>query len=1145
MASNLTFARYGKDKVRVFRIVRNGDWHEVVEYTVCALLEGEIETSYTEANNKCVVATDSVKNTVNVLAKTSPHVLSPALFALHIGLHFVTKYSHISKSVVTIEQLKWTRIAVGKNAEPHKHSFVRDGDEKVIIKVEVDASEGKDKVKGSVIGGLKDLLVLKSSGSAFEDFYVDEFTTLTPVSDRILSTAIDYEYTINLPAGNLTIDGLAKLGEEVRFKEVAESARQVTLDLFATDESASVQATLFKMAQEIIASNPTVGSVTYRLPNKHYIPVNLAFMKLENLSPPEKAEVFTPVESPSGLIMATSSRVIPTSLASKSSSLLLNPPPSRSSSSPSSKWLEITPAPFAVPDSPVLNMSPDICAPTLEIVLTSVPNVATNSLEGKCILRKSQCTYNTRNAKSSSVSSRTPRRASLSSLVQQPQPNFLYGSQPPNATFPQHALDVQPPSNSPFDLAPFSSDFSSANLRSQAFPPPSSAQPVPMPNGQFLQDDGYSLLGSQQLTQDTGYHLSNGLPPQSGQTAFGTLGFPLPRLGSLSYPAQQLPQPQGQRFDGRPAPSSHQQQYVFGTAADGSPFRGPLPSLVPDSSGYLQSAEGSPEMKSSAAAHLEYRRESMGLPGPRPYGGPDAFQPPSLQNYPGSFHSTSVDVLLHQQYPSTYSQFPHFQQPNQHGSPAQPINRHLETTRLNERTPASRGLAHSGSNDDASSVSDFGGSNNSGGASPVPSTHSISGLSSSRPTSSTGSLGGRDGGLLNPTAAQSDNFVSSLQGAIPLPTPLQLNSFNTFQTQGSNAANINADDRTPGATAASGTGDSAMKSSVPYPPYQNFEHMNLDEAASFAAAAKNATSSNAYSRIDANEPFSQFGLHLATNPHVTNPFSNQAQTAVLSAGGKEKAINELKEFWSAFISEPLTGGGNGSTNSNTNVNNGHSLTKRLSMPSLKTPTAPISSERSSMLEMNHPTPRVLYPGEHSTILGMTFKPDPPLPLSRSTFRAPSGKDGEGSRDVDMKSPDNTSSSSRARSATAFAVPFPPGSKEARDWLQHRSQALAAMDFAAIRPGYKRLPSQTLGPEHSKKARDGMDTDGDSSDGGSKSGGATPLSADAGYQVSYPQPGYYPNGVSAAQGTWMRQRSISTPVGLRPNFEWKILPAGRN
>jgi len=306
--STLTWARYGKDKVRVFRIVREGDIHQVVEYTVCALVEGKIETSYTQADNTCVVATDSVKNTVNVLAKTSPYVLNPALFALHIALHFVTKYDHLSKSVVTIEQFKWSRIPVGDKKDPHKHSFVRDGEEKVVIKAEADASEGKDKIKGSVVGGLKNLLVLKSSGSAFENFFVDEFTTLTPVSDRILSTAVDYEYTIVLPSGPLTIDALAKLEEQAKFTDVASSAKTITMDLFATDESASVQATVYKMCQEIIAKNPTVGSVTYRLPNKHYIPVNLAFMKLENMTPPEKCDVFTPVESPSGLIMATVTR---------------------------------------------------------------------------------------------------------------------------------------------------------------------------------------------------------------------------------------------------------------------------------------------------------------------------------------------------------------------------------------------------------------------------------------------------------------------------------------------------------------------------------------------------------------------------------------------------------------------------------------------------------------------------------------------------------------------------------------------------------------------------------------------------------------------------------------------------------------------
>ena len=44
--SFLSRARYGKDKVRVFRVVREGTLHTIVEYNVTVLLEGKIETRY-------------------------------------------------------------------------------------------------------------------------------------------------------------------------------------------------------------------------------------------------------------------------------------------------------------------------------------------------------------------------------------------------------------------------------------------------------------------------------------------------------------------------------------------------------------------------------------------------------------------------------------------------------------------------------------------------------------------------------------------------------------------------------------------------------------------------------------------------------------------------------------------------------------------------------------------------------------------------------------------------------------------------------------------------------------------------------------------------------------------------------------------
>ncbi|KAF8193447.1 hypothetical protein BJ912DRAFT_1093032 [Pholiota molesta] len=319
--SELTAARYGKTNVRVFRVVREGKWHHIVEYNVEALLEGDISTSYTEADNSVVVATDSIKNITYYLAKISPHILSAEKFALHLGTFFVSKYAHISKAFVTVEQLRWSRVQVageGSSAE-HSHAFYRDGDDKRIVKVEVDGTAGKDKLVGKVSAGVSDLLVLKSTGSAFEGFYRDEYTTLTPVNDRIFSTSVDLTYTfadipLKAPTDEKKFEFVIPLqkGEEgyagsVWDEEVPARARTATLETFAVDESASVQATLYKMGQRIIAENAYVKSVTYSLPNKHYIPVDMKYIGVDNTTP-AFAEVFVPIAHPSGLITATVSR---------------------------------------------------------------------------------------------------------------------------------------------------------------------------------------------------------------------------------------------------------------------------------------------------------------------------------------------------------------------------------------------------------------------------------------------------------------------------------------------------------------------------------------------------------------------------------------------------------------------------------------------------------------------------------------------------------------------------------------------------------------------------------------------------------------------------------------------------------------------
>ena len=149
------------------------------------------------------------------------------------------------------------------DGEHHPHSFLRDGSE--TRNAEVTSKEGHGiTIRSAIVG----LLVLKSTGSAFYGFVQDEYTKLEPVWDRILSTEVDCGWSWNV-YGKLEDVQSAVSKFDVAWK----AARDITLKIFANDSSASVQNTMYKMCDEILAVEPTVESVDYSLPNKHYFEI--------------------------------------------------------------------------------------------------------------------------------------------------------------------------------------------------------------------------------------------------------------------------------------------------------------------------------------------------------------------------------------------------------------------------------------------------------------------------------------------------------------------------------------------------------------------------------------------------------------------------------------------------------------------------------------------------------------------------------------------------------------------------------------------------------------------------------------------------------------------------------------------------------
>src|SRR5438270_1259098 len=117
--------RYGKARVRVLKIMRAEDRQSIKEIDVAAILDGDFESSYTKGDNTKVVATDTIKNTINVLAKEHlGEEVEP--FAIALGKHFLERYKQISSANIDISERDWRRMEIDGN--PHPHSFAAGSD---------------------------------------------------------------------------------------------------------------------------------------------------------------------------------------------------------------------------------------------------------------------------------------------------------------------------------------------------------------------------------------------------------------------------------------------------------------------------------------------------------------------------------------------------------------------------------------------------------------------------------------------------------------------------------------------------------------------------------------------------------------------------------------------------------------------------------------------------------------------------------------------------------------------------------------------------------------------------------------------------------------------------------------------------------
>lgn len=268
---------YGSSRIHLLRVSKQQGRHDVREIAISIRFEGDFETAHTKGDNRKILPADTMKNTVYALARQ--HSIEPLEnFGLHLIEHFLTYNAQVTRVLIEASENIWAHLPHG--GKPHPSAFARAGEQERTCFLS-GTREGTE-----VRAGIENLLVLKTSNSAFEDFKKDPYTTLQEESDRILSIIInaDWLYT----------------EEDAEFGPLWHAVRKALLEAFAEHHSQSLQHTLYAMGEAILGNFENISEIHLSLPSKHFYLADLAPLGMDN-----PGTVFLPADEPHAAIEAT------------------------------------------------------------------------------------------------------------------------------------------------------------------------------------------------------------------------------------------------------------------------------------------------------------------------------------------------------------------------------------------------------------------------------------------------------------------------------------------------------------------------------------------------------------------------------------------------------------------------------------------------------------------------------------------------------------------------------------------------------------------------------------------------------------------------------------------------------------------------
>jgi urate oxidase len=276
--------QYGKAETRLVRIYRDTARHQIRDLNVSTSLRGDFAAAYLDGDQANVLPTDSQKNTAYAFA-LERGVTEIETYAMSLARHFADDIEPVQAARVEVDEYEWERVPLA--GSDHPHAFVRASQEIRTTTATVEGRGSEQRVW--LLSGLRDLVLLKSTGSEFAGFLHDRYTTLAETDDRVLATSLTARWR------HVRTDG--------DWSALNASIRQVLIEKFATVHSRALQQSLFQMGKAVLAAHDEIAEIRLSAPNKHHFLVDLSPFGLDN-----RGEVFHADDRPYGLIQCAVQR---------------------------------------------------------------------------------------------------------------------------------------------------------------------------------------------------------------------------------------------------------------------------------------------------------------------------------------------------------------------------------------------------------------------------------------------------------------------------------------------------------------------------------------------------------------------------------------------------------------------------------------------------------------------------------------------------------------------------------------------------------------------------------------------------------------------------------------------------------------------